>query len=219
MNVIEAIKYAVYRTPVIDRIMAPRYPYKINPGQLHAMIGFIEATKGTNAAVAEIGVAQGDTSTFLLEHLKTTADSRTLLLFDTFAGFTEESVSHEVNKRGKAVFEYDKFQYGDEARFQRNIKNAGYDNFRTVKGDASKFDWDGLGPVGAVLLDIDLYQPTIDILNAIYPNLAPGGGIVLDDCLADTPWDGSLQAYEEFITAKGLPFERVGHKGAVIRKA
>ena len=139
------------------------------------------------------------------------------LLFDTFAGFTEESVNHEVEIRGKQRAEYDKFRYGDEARFQKSLLMRGYRRFRTVAGDASTFDWSSIAPIGAVLLDIDLYQPTIDILEGIYPHVIPGGGIVLDDCLADTPWDGSLQAYEEFIAARKFPFQRLGNKGAVIR--
>ena len=197
--------------------MAPKYPYKLDPGELGAMLSFIDATRGSGAAIAEVGVAQGDTSVFLLEHLRTTQDERTLHLFDTFAGFTEASIDHEVNVRGKSRLDVDKFRYGDETRFNTNLHRLGYDRFRTIKGDASAFDWASLAPIGAILLDIDLYQPTLDILHAIYPHLTPGGGIVLDDCLADTPWDGSLQAYEEFTGAHGLPFERVGHKGAVIR--
>lgn len=213
----ELAKYLVYRTPLLRRMMAPRYPYKVNPGQLAALVGFIDATRGTNAAVVEIGVAQGDTSAFILEHLRTTDDPRPAFLFDTFAGFTEDSIAHEVGERGKSVSEYDKFRYGDEARFVANIRDAGYQNFRTIRGDASQFDWASIAPIGAVLLDIDLYKPTLAILEAIYPHLAPGGGIVLDDCRPDNPWDGSLQAYEEFIAGHGLPFERVSQDGAVIR--
>jgi O-methyltransferase len=218
VSLVETVKYAIYRTPGLARLMAPKYPYKVNPAQLTSMIDFIERSRAEGGAVAEIGVAQGDTSTFLLEHLRTVADPRTLLLFDTFSGFTTESVQHEVLKRGKPRSEYDKFRYGDELRFRRNLMNAGYNQFRTIQGDAATFDWDSIGPIGAVLLDIDLYQPTIAILEAVYPRLVTGGGIVLDDCVAGTPWDGSLQAYDEFIDAHDLPFERVGHKGAVIRR-
>ena len=198
--------------------MAPSYPYKLNPGQISAMVELIDATRGTGASIAEIGVAQGDTSVFLLEHLRTTGDERPLFLFDTFGGFTPDSVDVEVSRRGKAVGEYEAFRYSDEGRFRRNLQRAGYENFRLVKGDASAFEWSTIAPIGAVLLDIDLYQPTIVTLKAIWPHLVPAGGIVVDDCLPDTPWDGSLQAYEEFIAANGLPFERVGHKGALVRK-
>lgn len=217
-NLREAAKWLVWRTPVADRLMAPSYPYKLNPGELSAMVELIDGTRGTGASVAEIGVAKGDTSVFLLEHLRTSRDERPLLLFDTFGGFTPDSVAVEVGERAKVEGEYGVFRYSDEGRFRRNLQRAGYENFRVVKGDASKFDWSAIAPIGAVLLDIDLYQPTITTLDGIWPHLAASGGIVVDDCLPDTPWDGSLQAYEEFIAAHGLPFERVGEKGALIRK-
>lgn len=217
-NLKEAAKWVVYRAPVADRLMAPSYPYKLNPGQLSAMVQLIDNTRDTGASVAEIGVAKGDTSVFLLEHLRTVQDERALLLFDTFGGFTPDSVAVEVADRGKPEGEYGVFRYSDETRFRRNLEKAGYENFLIVKGDASSFDWSTIAPIGAVLLDIDLYQPTLSSLEAIWPHLVPQGGIVVDDCLPDTPWDGSLQAYEEFIAAQDLPFERVGQKGAIVRK-
>jgi precorrin-6B methylase 2 len=198
--------------------MAPSYPYKLNPGQLSAMVELIDDTRDTGASVAEIGVAKGDTSVFLLEHLRTTGDDRPLVLLDTFGGFTPESVAIEVSDRGKDAREYGVFRYSDEMRFCRNLQQAGYSNFEIVKGDASNFAWGTIAPIGAVILDIDLYQPTIATLEAIWPHLVPSGGIVVDDCLPDTPWDGSLQAYEEFIAAHALPFERVGQKGAIVRR-
>lgn len=218
MKPTELAKWLVYRLPLARRLMAPRYPYKIDPAELAAMLSLIDQTRASGAAIAEIGVAQGDSSVFFLQHLTTTGDERPLWLFDTFEGFTEQSVAHETQVRGKDGAAFDQFRYGSEARFRRNLQDAGYTQFRTVKGDASVFDWASLGPIGAVLLDIDLYQPTIAILEKLWPHVIPGGGVVLDDCLADTPWDGSLQAYQEFIARHGLPFERVGNKGAVLRK-
>ena len=219
MSIKETLKYATYRLPVIGRLMSPRYPYKIDPGQLCALVELIESSRQSGGSVIEIGVAQGDTSVFLLEHLRTMNDDRELLLFDTFSGFTDDSITVEVEKRGKDPSEYDKFHYGDEAIFRKRLFRAGYARFKTFKGDASQFDWSGVAPIGAVLLDIDLYAPTKTILQSIYPCLCAGGGIIVDDCVENTPWDGSLQAYEEFISANNLPFERVGYKGAAIRRS
>jgi O-methyltransferase len=204
---------------MVDRAMAPSYPYKLNPGQLTAMIGLIDDTRHAAASIAEVGVAKGDTSVFLLEHLRTVRDERPLFLFDTFDGFTPDSVAVEVSDRGKAMDAYGVFRYSDERRFRRNLRKAGYENFRVIRGDASSFDWSTIAPIGAVLLDIDLYRPTISTLEAIWPHVVSAGGIVVDDCLPDTPWDGSLQAYQEFIAARGLPFERVGRKGAIARRS
>jgi O-methyltransferase len=214
----ELAKFLVYRTPILRRTMSPKYKYKVNPGQLAAIVNLINDTQASGGAVIEIGVAQGDTSSFILEHMKTTGDARTVYLMDTFEGFTEDSIEHEVNARGKPAAAYDAFRYGSEALFTKYIRAAGYDKFKTIRGDASKFDWATLGGIGAVLLDIDLYEPTIKILNGIWPHVVPGGGVVVDDCLAGSPWDGSLQAYEEFIAAHNLPFRRVGAKGALVVK-
>jgi O-methyltransferase len=216
MRIRELAKSAIYRTPLFTRWVAPRYRYYVTPGELAAMVGFMDATRASNGAVVEIGVARGFTSTFILEHLRTTGDTRELLLFDTFSGFTKGSVDVEV-QRGKSASDFDLFRYGDEAQFARNLRALGYDNFRTFQGDASRFDWSSLGPIGAVLLDIDVYGPTLSVLNDIYPHLCPGGGIIVDDCYADTPYDGALQAYKEFVAEKGLPFEVIGEKGGLVR--
>lgn len=215
----ETTKVLVYRSPLLSRLMAPRYPYKLEPAQLAAMTRFIDATRESKAAVVEIGVAKGDTSVFLLEHLRCTGDDRVLLMFDTFSGFPPESVAFEIEHRGKPAGPLDAFRYGDEKRLNRNLRSAGYSNFQTIAGDAAKFDWSSLGPIGAVLLDIDLYLPTHAILEHIWPNLAPGGGIVLDDCVDGTPYDGGFQALKDFNAAHGLDLEPLGFKGAILRAA
>src|SRR4051794_9175760 len=116
MNLTESVKYTIYRTPVLERLMTPSYPYKVDPGELATMIELIEGSRAANGAIAEVGVAKGDTSVFLLEHLRSVGDPRTLMLFDTFSGFTQDSIDVEVGQRGKPVEFFDKFRYGDETR-------------------------------------------------------------------------------------------------------
>ena len=214
----EYAKYLVYRLPFLRRLMQPHFPYKINPGQLTAMIRFIDATRETEGAVIEIGVARGDTSVFLLEHMKTVGDHRPIFFLDTFKGFTKKSINYEVEKRNKSRASYNKFRYGDRKIFEKNLLNVGYSNFYVLQGDASKTDWGKIGPIGAVLLDIDLYKPTNEVLEQIWPRIVPGGGVVVDDCLPNSEWDGALQAYEEFLANHSMPFRRVAHKGGLIEK-
>ncbi len=215
---IEAIKVAVYLTPALGRLMAPRFRYKVDPAQLASMVNLIDATRGTDAAVVEVGVAQGLSSVFFMEHLRSTGDPRPLILLDTFSGFTSQSIQHEIDVRGKRLRDFaGRFTYTNEAVLTRNLKRAGYDNFRTIKADAATFDWSRLGRIGAVLLDVDLYQPTASALSAIYPLLVQGGGIVVDDCIDGTVDDGASQAYNEFVVKHDLPFERIGRKGGLIR--
>jgi O-methyltransferase len=218
MNLVEKAKYVAYRAPVVNRLMSPKYRYKVSPGQLAALVNLMDATREVGGAVAEIGVAHGASSVFMLEHLDSVGDTRRVHLFDTFDGFTDESIEFEVATRGKAPAHYGVFKYGDEELFRKRLQALGYTRFETHPGDASKFDWGTLGPIAVVHLDIDLYQPTKRILDAVWPLLVEGGGIVLDDCQPDNPYDGSLQAYQEFIAEHGLLFERAGSKGGVLRK-
>ena len=207
-----------YRLPVIRNPMLPEYRYWVDPGELAAMVGLIDATRATDGAVVEIGVARGDTSVFLLEHLRTTGDPRTLVLVDTFEGFTPESIDYEVANREKRASELSDYSYGSARIFNHSLARLGYTNYRLIRGDCSKVDWKEIGPVGAVFLDVDLYLPTARTLEAMWPLIVPGGGVVLDDCVEPAWCDGALQAYREFIDRHGLPFRRVGGKGALLEK-
>ena len=211
-------KRIAYRLPVIRNTMLPEYRYWVDPGELAAMVGLIDATRGTGGAVVEVGVARGDTSVFLLEHLRTTGDPRTLVLVDTFEGFTRESIDYEVANREKRAAELSDYSYGSPKIFNHGLERLGYTNYRIIQNDCSKVDWSGIGPIGAVFLDVDLYLPTAVTLEALWPLIVPGGGVVLDDCVEPAWCDGALQAYREFIDRHGLRFERVGGKGALLRK-
>ena len=212
------IKRIVYRLPGLRNAMLPEYRYWVDPGELAAMIGLIDATRGTEGAIVEIGVARGDTSVFLLEHLRTTGDPRTLVLVDTFAGFTGESIDYEVENRRKRAAELSDYSYGSARVFNYSLARLGYSNYRIIEGDCSKMNWDEIGPIAAVFLDVDLYLPTAVTLEALWPRIVPGGGVVLDDCVEPAWCDGALQACREFIDRHDLPFVRVGGKGALLRK-
>ena len=218
MNLAETLKYALYRTPVVRRAMAPRFPYKITPGQLAALINLIDETAESGSAVVEIGVARGDTSAFLLEHLRVSGADRPVLFVDTFSGFTPESIDVEVEGRGKQRSAYDAFRYGDAGRFTQDLNRLGHERFTVLAGDAAAVDWSEHAPIGAVLLDIDLYQPTLAVLRNIWPHIEAGGGVIVDDCLEDTPWDGSLEAVRRFSEEAGVEPVRVGGKGLLLRR-
>ncbi len=60
----ELFKFVTYRTPVLNRLVMPKYAGKI-PGQLTALVNSISRTREEGGAIVEIGVAKGDTSVFL----------------------------------------------------------------------------------------------------------------------------------------------------------
>lgn len=214
----EIVKYSVYRTPFLQRIAFPTYKYKVSPGELAFICDGIDRTKPVGGCVLEIGVAKGDTSAFILEHMRSTGDDRPVYLIDTFSGFTGDSVDHETTARSKAHPQFDGFRYTDPHILRKALQRCGYANFNIIQNDAAKIDYTVLGPISVVLLDIDLYKPTKEALNRIWPLLTSPGFICIDDCYPDTQWDGALQAYEEFISENKLSKMIVGGEGGTITK-
>lgn len=218
MRLKEVAKYLVYRAPLLQKIAHPRYRYKISPAQLAFLCEGIDQTKQIGGCIMEIGVARGETSTFILEHMKTTGDTRPVYFLDTFSGFTAESVDHEIRDRKKDSSQLDSFRYGDAKIFEQNLRRQGYSGFQVIQGDASQINYSDFGPIAVVLLDIDLYQPTIKILRALWPCLMTPGFICVDDCAPNTSWDGALQAYNEFLAELGIAGKVVGGKGGLLVK-
>jgi len=120
-------------------------------------------------ALAEAGVYQGATSRYILRCLP----GRTLYLFDTFEGFPLED--REVENRGDT-----RFQDTSEAAVRRAL--GGSKNVVIRKG---RFPGTAGGLEGErfafVLLDLDVFNPTLAGLEFFYPRLSRGGYLFVHD--------------------------------------
>src|ERR1700730_17088792 len=94
---VQHLKRAAFRWPGLRELSRPRYDYNIEPTQLAWLCRAIEDTRtahasdvSTQGCVAEVGVARGMTSVFLLEHMRQIGDKRTYVCIDTFSGFRKE---------------------------------------------------------------------------------------------------------------------------------
>ena len=211
------VRFLAYHTPRPFRdFILPSYPYAINPAMLSFLTRAIDENRGKGGAVCEIGVGWGHTSVFLLEHMRSAGYEDRVVFVDTFRGFTSESMDHEVAHRGKLKKEIDRFGYASPGVYEKNLRKQGYDRFEVIAADCEKVDWPRIGSLAVVLLDVDLYLPTLRTLEAIWPLLVPGGVVLVDDCQPDQVFDGALQAYSEFTEARNLPFEIVGGKAGLL---
>ncbi len=210
--------HAYCRTSLRYVVYPLRYYYGIEPAQLAFLINGIESTKAQGGAIVEIGILRGHTSVFLLEHLRASQSPRPVVLIDTFEGFVESSIAHEVAHRGKKRSDIDQFKYNSADIFERNLRPLGYDGFKIITGDCQAVDYAAIGPIAVCLLDVDLYLPMKHTLDKLWPHIIPGGMILVDDVKANTEWDGSLQAYTEFIESHDMPFVQVGSKGGALVK-
>jgi O-methyltransferase len=159
-------------------------------------------------AFAEVGVWRGETST-LLHRL---APDRTLFLFDTFAGFPESDLPPGADDR--------RFRDTSETAVRERVGMSpnvvlrpGYVP-QTLSGlEEERFSF--------VLLDLDLYDPTMASLEFFYPRLEPGGYLFVHDYNNEESNWACKRAFDGFLVGKP---ERVVELGdvwgsALIRRA
>jgi SAM-dependent methyltransferase len=212
------IKDASLRTGIGERKFFSRYPYMYEPNQLVFLTECINAVRDVPGCFVEAGCAYGTTTVFLNRFMKSMAIDRDYFAIDTFSGFVPDQRDHEVRERGKQLSHFKGvFSDNRKAWFDRTMALNGLERIRSFETDVTQFDFSAAGPIAFCLLDVDLYQPIRDVLPKIFAALSPGGILVIDDCQPDAPWDGALQAYEEFVRANGLRHEIVAVKLGVIR--
>ncbi|MEP5610593.1 MAG: TylF/MycF/NovP-related O-methyltransferase [Cyclobacteriaceae bacterium] len=143
-------------------------------------------------AFAELGVHQGKTAS-AIHHMD---PERTLYLFDTFAGFTKEDLSQELQKDDRfstemfadtSVEKVNEYINGNE----NLIFKAGFFPDTAVGLETESF--------ALVNIDADLYAPTVKALEFFYSRLVKGGVIIVHDY--NHTWEGIPKALNGFITS------------------
>lgn len=212
----------LFHTP-LRRFLFPRYQYAFTPRQLTALIRLVDEARQVPGDLIEVGCFVGATTVFLNQHMRAENDVRRYLCIDTFAGFTRDDVAFEEKSRGKHLDQIQReclFGMNDRRWFDYTMRLNGFANVTTLKGDIKSVMLAAQTKnIAFALLDVDLYQPTRAALEQVWPLMAVGGVVVIDDCHADHAFDGAHQAWREFIAANGLPAEIVERKLAILRKA
>lgn len=141
-------------------------------------------------AMAEVGVFRGETS----QVLHTAAPNRTLYLFDTFAGFPTHQLESwqkdDTRFRDTSLAQVrSQFKHAD-----RVVVRAGYvpDTLAGLEDERFAF----------VLLDLDIYEPTVASLEFFYPRLVAGGYLVIHDYNnPESDW-ACKRAFDDFLADK-----------------
>ncbi len=193
-----------------------KYNYNFSPAQLRVLMNQIEQVREIPGIILEVGCAGGNTTVFLQKFMKDLGIEKEYICLDTFSGFTAEDIRFEKKKRKKGVeflhgFRANKKTWFDETMLRNQV------SVRAIQGDANHFDFSALGPIAFCLLDVDIYNPAKNTLNGIVPIMSPGGIVVMDDCKPGTEYDGSYQAYMEFVKETNRTPELVFRKLGVLR--
>jgi O-methyltransferase len=197
----------------------PRFHYNFTAPQLCFLCQCIEETRGVEGAIAEIGCSNGSTTVFLNKYMDAQQIEKKYYALDTFSGFVAEDIAVEVADRGKAANLFSAFQANSRKWFDDTMRQNKIVRVHSIEADVNKYDLRTIGPLSFVLLDVDLYRPMKKALPELYDALSPQGIMVVDDCDAgNVRWDGSDQAYKEFMSERGLPPTIVHGKLGILRK-
>lgn len=141
-------------------------------------------------ALAECGVFQGHASRFIHR----LAPERRFFLFDTFEGFDPRDVepgSGEDRRFRSTSLEAVLRHIGDTRHIEAR-KGRVPETFAGLEADRFAF----------VLLDMDVYPPTLEALRFFYPRLSPGAYLMVHDYHNDESNWACRRAVDEFMRDK-----------------
>jgi hypothetical protein len=217
-KLVRLIKEIQFNSP-LRRYCFPRYRYQFSPPQLCFLCHSIEETRHIEGAISEVGCATGSTTVFLKKYMDAQKIAKDYYAIDTFSGFVPEDIEFEVTNRGKRRGLFSAFQVNRKKWFDATMRQNKISGVRSIEADVNAFDLRTIGPLAFCLLDVDLYRPIKKALGELYEALSPKGIIVVDDCdPTNVRWDGSDQAYKEFMKDINQPAQVVHRKLGVIRK-
>ena len=168
---------------------------------------------GVEGAFVECGVWRGGS---MMAAALTLIDEgpgrRELFLLDTFEGMPEPGAD-DVGVTGKPAHPTWKKRLVDgESQWCRaeldevraNLASTGYDEARMhfLKGRVQDtLPDDAIGAIALLRLDTDWYDSTRCELEQLYPQLAPGGVLIVDDY---GRWQGCRKAVDEYFDNNGI---------------
>jgi hypothetical protein len=215
-------------TPEDRRILERAMPYTMTGGaRLQSVIDAVRycVGRGIPGAFAECGVWRGGSVLAMVLTLQELGRAdRDVYLYDTFEGMTEPT-EHDVSpyhpparqlwedSRGRVwpkLFEPD--TVGEEA-VRETLRSTGYPGERLyfVRGPVEE-TIPGAAPdqLALLRLDTDWYESTRHELVHLYPRLADGGVLIVDDY---GHWEGARRAVDEYFGehARPLLFGRIDY--------
>lgn len=212
------LKEIIFRSP-LRRHFFPYHAYNFTVPQLLFICKCLEDSRVALGCIAEIGVAQGQTTLFLNKYMDAAQIEKPYFSVDTFEGFTEKDIHIEVSQRSKRTSFYTGYNMNKQKWYDGTMRMNSISRVKSIKADINTFDLQSLGPLSFAILDVDLYRPMKKGLCDLVPILSPGGVLIVDDCdPTNERWDGASQAYREYTEENGLPFDVQHQKLGVIRK-
>jgi O-methyltransferase len=221
------------------RIVERALPYTMTGvPRLQALVDAVRycVRRGVPGAFGECGVWRGGSVMAMLLTLRDLGvDDRDVYLYDTFEGMTRPT-EHDVSEHDPPALEtwaeaerrqakpwagyFDPESFNEQA-VRETLLSTGYpaERLHLVRGAVEKTLPEHAPERLALLrLDTDWYESTLHELRHLYPRLADGGVLIIDDY---GHWEGARRAVDEYFTseAKPLLLSRIDYTGRIAVKA
>jgi O-methyltransferase len=200
-----------------SEIVQRALPYTMTGAvRLEALVGAVRrvVADGVPGAFAECGVWRGGSVLAMALTLLDAGDTdRELWLYDTFTGMTEPGELDVSPRDGPARAEWERAQRAGERAWpelfsdfpagsvRATVLDSGYpaERVRLVAGPVEEtIPAQAPGALALLRLDTDWYESTRHELEHLYPRLAPGGVLIVDDY---GHWEGARRAVDEYFEA------------------
>ena len=178
-------------------------------------------TEDVPGDLVECGVWRGGASILMRAVLSAYGDEkRSVWLCDSFEGVPSPDTAHYEADKGINLHRAAGVLAVSEAQVRANFEHYGLldDRVRFVPGWFKDTLQDApIESISVLRLDGDLYESTIQALDALYPRLSPGGYCIIDDYHAI---DACRQAVADYRTAHGVTaeIEEIDGTGVLWRK-
>lgn len=188
-------------------LAAMRYPPPpaMTVDNVHGYLDALYQRRDLEGPVVEVGCARGGSTVVACRFLSRIGRPKPYYCIDTFGGFVEEQLASD-HRLGLPRGHDRLFRDNSRQRVARTLARLEVrNNIHLVEADICTMDDNRIPEdISVALLDVDLRDPILAGLRKLYPKLAGGGVILVDDCKAGTSWVGADVGYRDFVTEAGL---------------
>jgi len=181
-------------------------------GKILAHYELFKIANNLPGAIIECGVFKGASLArfSMLRELLGSSSSKKIVGFDAFGKFPETKFKNDLKFREKFID-----ASGDEGiskiQLLKVLKNKKTNkNIELIKGDITKTvpkyvkDHPEL-KISLLNLDTDIYEPSVTILENLYPKLVKGGVLILDDYGI---FPGETKAVDDYFSGKNIQIKK-----------
>lgn len=156
------------------------------------IIDFVNNISKVNGDIIEFGVWNGNTSLLMKKVIDNLKIKKKIYLFDHFLGLNQ--ISSKDKKKFKGMYQ------GNLSLIKDLIRFFDFTNIEIIKEDAMNLNHNYFRgkKFCLAIIDVDLYEPTKKILEAIHKHIPKGGLIVFDEANKKN-FPGEKLAMNEFL--------------------